>query len=266
MPACSIQSSCIRKSPVSLEMLTRRDWVKRFALGTAVALGADGWKGTLLADISPAANPANILTFKTSDYATLQSDYGSMRFSLFGTSIPNGVITITRGPGNVFYATSAYCTHSGCIVDPYDNSPGTEAMICYCHGSVYSISGQVISGVESGQANLPAYNTSFADGVVRVEIPNLNFKVNSTTLFSVNGATKRFQISFPAKSGAKYRILRSSDLVTAPAPISFATSAGGAATTTILSQGSNATRNVWVDSTASSGFYFVDMVINEYIP
>src|SRR6187402_727292 len=116
MPSCPLKSPCVRKT-VSLDMLTRRNWVKRFAIGSAVALGLEQWKGTLLADLSPGVNPANVLSFKVSDYPILQTEYGSIRLSLFGSAVPNGVITITRGQTPpppeppVFYSTSAWCTH-----------------------------------------------------------------------------------------------------------------------------------------------------------
>ena len=265
MRACPLQSVCPKKSPLPVEVLNRREWVKRFVVGSAVALTGEAWKGSLLAEISTAANPANVIPFNLASYPTLQSDYGSMRFNLFGTTTPNGVITITRAPGNVFYSMSAYCTHAGTIVEPYDNSPGTEGMICYSHGSVYNIQGQVITYAEDpAQPNLPAYNTSFANGVVRVEIPGLNLKVNSTTLFSVNGATQRFQISFPAKLGAKYRIRYTPDLATASTVVGCATTSGGAATVTQINQTTNGTRTVWVDSTSAQGFYFVELIVATY--
>jgi Rieske Fe-S protein len=270
LAACPLKPLCAKsRREVPLDMLNRREWVKRFVIGSAVALTGEAWNGKLLASISPATSPWNVISLKIADYPTLRDTpdggYGSLRFNLFGTAIPNGIITVTRAPGNLFYTMSAYCTHQGSIVEAYDNSPGTEAMICYTHGSVYDIQGQVVSPAESSsQPALPAYNNDFANGVLRIEIPSLNFKVNTTTLFSTNGGTQRFQISFPAKNGAKYRIRYSPDLVTAPVVVPCATTSGGLATATLISQTSNATRNVWVDSTSASGFYFVEMVVALY--
>lgn len=265
MRACPLKSVCPKKPHLQVEMLNRREWVKRFVVGSAVALTGEAWKGSVLAEISPSANPANIISFKIASYPTLQNDYGSVRFNLFGSGNVDGVITITRAPGNVFYSMSAYCTHAGSIVEAYDNSPGTEAMLCYSHGSVYDIQGRVITYAEDpGQPDLPAYNTSFANGVVRVEIPGLNLKVNSTTLFSVNGATQRFQISFPVKGGAKYRIRYSPDLVTPSTLVPFATTSAGAVSLATISPTTNGTRNAWVDSTSAQGFYFVEMIAPLY--
>jgi nitrite reductase/ring-hydroxylating ferredoxin subunit len=185
-----------------------------------------------------------------------------MRFNLFGTNGPGGIITITRAPGDVFYAMSAYCTHNGCIVDPYDPTPGTEKMICYCHNSEFDIQGQYLGGPASG--NLPAYNTAFDGTTLRVEIPNLNFKVNGITPATAVSGIPRFQISFPAKAGGKYRILHTADLTSPPVTVAVALSAGGAASTTQINQVSTAVRNVWVPSSAARGFYMVEMIVTEF--
>ncbi|MBL9133723.1 MAG: Rieske (2Fe-2S) protein [Verrucomicrobiaceae bacterium] len=266
---CPLKSPLLYPQGLPDSFLSRREWIKRFAIGSAVSLSGAGFKSTLLADIAPGTNPANILEFNIATYPTLTEDYGSLRFNIFGNLVPipaNSIITITRAPGNVFYAMSAYCTHAGCIVDPYDNSPGTEAMICYCHSSVYNIQGQIINEATPGQANLPAYNTSFSGGTLRVEIPNLNFKVNNITPATAVGGIPRFLMSFPAKAGGKYRILHTDNLNNTPMPVSFATTATGAATNTQITQTSNATRNVWVPSTATSGFYMVEMIVAQYVP
>ena len=264
MRTCPLAPTCARPVGLPADFLSRREWIKRFAVGSAVAASGAAFKGSLLADISPAVNPANILKFDLNSYATLQSDFGSMRFNLFGSLIANGIITITRAPGGVFHAVSAYCTHACCIVDPYDNSPGTEAMICYCHNSVYDIQGRVISGAVDPQSDLPSYNISLSGSMLSVEIPNLNFKVNSITQFS-NGATKRFQISFPAKRGASYRVLHTLNLTSAPTSIPFAKASGGTPTSTPYTHtAADANRSVWVDSAVERGFYLVEMIVNEY--
>lgn len=244
--------------------MSRRNWVKRFAIGTAVAAGAERWKSLLLADISPAVDPGNILSFKISDYPALQTDYGSIRFSLFGSSVRDGVITVTRAPGLVFYSTSAYCTHEGCIVDPYDHSEGTEAMICYCHGSVYNIQGQLITAATENQANLPAYNTSYADGVVKVEVPDLNVKVNSASLVTP-GAGTRFRMTFSVKNGGKYRIHYTPNLIVAPVVISFASTENGAFSSSQFNSSTTGTKTVWVNAASQRGFYFVELLVTEYV-
>lgn len=235
-------------------------------MGSAVAL-AGGFKGTVLADIAPGTSPANILEFDISKLPTLQSLYGSMRFNLFGANVVNGIITITRGPGSVFYAVSAYCTHAGCIVEPYDKSPGMQRMLCNCHGSVYDIDGRLIDGVSAGQKDLPGYNTALSGNVLRVEIPNLNFKVNSIALQAANGSITRYRLTFPTKLGARYRVRYTADLATPPVVHPFFTSANGTTSVMMVTQTAPSPnpRTVYVDATATRGFYVIEMVIDEYV-
>lgn len=265
---CPLSAVCVRKATGLAGSLSRRDWVKRYVLGSAVALGASGWKGTVLAELSPGVNPANLLTFKVSDYPVLQANFGSMRFSLFGFAptgpAPTDVITITRAPGDVFYAISAVCTHERQIVQSYDATPETQAMICYGHNSIYDIQGRVLSPFEEGQANLPRYNTSFENGFLKVEIPGLNFRINSTTLFSENGSTKRLQLSFNAKARAKYRVRFTSSLSGASSIVAFSTIGSQPVSQTLLSPTNDGVRNLWVEYTGDRGFYSVEMVTDEY--
>lgn len=267
MRSCPLSSCHASPGGQSLAMISRREWIKRFAVGSTVTLVGGVFQGRLLAEIEPGADPANILKFDIATLPALQSVYGSMRFSLFGTNVANGVITITRAPGDVFHAVSAYCTHAGCIVDPYDNSPGTEAMVCSCHGSVYDIQGQLLEGVIENQENLPAYHSSLNGNVLSVEIPNLNFKVNSIALYSVNGNTRRFLLTFPTKQGARYRVIYTPDLVTPPAVQPFYTSPNGITPVTMVTQTAPSPnpRTVYVDSTTDKGFYMVEMVVDEYV-
>ncbi len=252
------------------EWLTRREWVRCFALGwAAAAVGLGGRRG-LLADISPGADKANLLSLRLADYPVLQGSYGSMRFSLFGDLVVNGVITITRvGLTNGFHAMSAYCTHQGCIVKPYETGD-TNAMICDCHGSVYDIEGRVITPAEDGQPDLPRYATSFANGMLQVEVPGLNLRVNSVaqaTDYTGGGGvgTQRFRLTFPVRSGGRYRVRFTPDLVTAAVPVSYATSVNGALTSAVIAPTANGTRTVWVQSSAVRGFYVVELVVEEYV-
>lgn len=265
---CPLVSHCPKARPAlpSLELLSRREWVKRFVLGSAVALGSE-WEGSLLADISPGAYAGNIVTFKISDYPALQNDYGSMRFRLFGEATNDGIIIINRAPGTVFYAVSARCTHEGGVVDahvPDPEDPENRTMICYNHNSVYHFDGKIKQPVVTGQANLPTYQTSFANGLLKVEIPSLNLRINKVMLASVNGNTKRLQLTFPARANGVYKLYYTPDLTFTPVSRNFATSVGGSANVTQITQATNATRQIWVDSTTKRGFYFIELQVDSY--
>jgi Rieske Fe-S protein len=243
-----------------MEMLNRREWVKCFALGWAAALSG-GARSTLLADISPGAPPANVIELKVSDYPMLANAYGSVRLSLFNQSLSGGKMILSRGPGDVFYAVNAVCTHAGTIVEPYDNTEFTEAINCYAHGSRFDIQGNILNEATPGQAGLPKFNTAFANGVVRVEIPSLGFKLNTVTMQSVVGATKRLALNFTPRNGGTYQVKYTPDLVTTPVAVNFATAAGGVASLTQVTATSNSARTFYVDSTQERGFYFIELVV-----
>jgi Rieske Fe-S protein len=241
-------------------MLNRREWVKCFALGWAAAL-AGGARSTLLADISPGATPANVIELKVSDYPVLANPYGSVRLNLFNQTLPGGKMILSRASGDTFHAVSAVCTHSGQIVEPYDNAEFTEAINCYWHGSRFDIQGNILTGASPGQASLPTYNTAYADGVVRVEVPNLGFKLNSITVQSVVGATKRLALNFTPRNGGVYQVKYTPDLVTPPVVVNFAEGAGGVASANQFTASSNSAKSIWVDSTQDRGFYFIELVV-----
>jgi Rieske Fe-S protein len=260
-PACALKTLCETKTRESLAMLGRREWVKCFALGWAAAL-TGGARRTLLADISPGANPANVLTIKVSDYPVLLSTFGSVRLSLFNSNLLGGKIILSRGPGDVFYAVDAVCTHQGTIVEPYDNTEFTEAINCYSHGSRYDIQGNVLTEAAPGQANLPKFNTAYADGLVRIELPGLNFKINSVTQQAATPGTTRLALNFNPRTSGVYRVRHTPDLVTPPTQVSFATRSGDPANVTQISYLNSNPRTVWVDSTSARGFYFIELVVS----
>lgn len=264
---CPLHVVCSVQKPVSMEMLNRREWVKCFALGWAAAL-TGGARSTLLADISPSANPANVIELKVSDYPVLANAYGSVRLSLFNQAIAGGKMILSRGPGDIFHAVSAVCTHQGNLCDPYDNTVNTEAINCYHHGSRYTIEGVVLTQVDDGagpipQPNLPKYNTAYANGVVRVEVPNLGFKLNTVTILSEVGGSKRLALNFTPRNSGIYRVKYTPDLVTAPVAVNFATGPGGVTNNTQVTATSNSARTFYVDSTQDRGFYFIELVVTQ---
>jgi nitrite reductase/ring-hydroxylating ferredoxin subunit len=266
---CPHRQTCLAEKPQLSRMLSRRHWIKCFALGS---IASAGLRRATLADISPAANVANIISLRLTDFPALLTTYGSVRVELLpNLSINESRLIITRAPGDVFYAVTAICTHQQQLADPYDHTEETRSINCYVHGSRYDMQGNVLTPGDGGssQPSLTKYNTSYANGVVRVEIPGLNFKMNSMALQSTTGTTSRYVLNFTRRNGGRYRVLYTPDLATEPVPVNFATSSSGALNRgpSFASQTFNATstgnQNLGVDSSAERGFYLVELVVTQ---
>jgi Rieske Fe-S protein len=79
-----------------------------------------------------------------------------------GALLADPQLVVTRPRADEVHVLSAVCTHQGCVVDTVAN--GTIS--CPCHGSAYSLTGEVTSGPATRP--LPAQQFSVVDGVVRV--------------------------------------------------------------------------------------------------
>jgi len=266
---CPLANTCPKAVSVgsTSDLFSRREWIKHFVIGSAASAGLGSIP--VLAEIAPTTNPDSLIRLKLSDYPALLADYGSIQLTLFGnpgqgTFVPNGIITITRAPGNVFHAVSASCTHEGSITAPYLDGD-TNAIICYEHNSIFDIEGKVISPAEIGQANLPYYSSQLVGDTLLIHIPNLNLKVGPIVAASISGSTKRFQLTFTTNADARYRVRFTPNLATGPDTVNFATTESGPANQTQLVAASATPRNVWVDATAARGFYSIELIVTPHI-
>jgi nitrite reductase/ring-hydroxylating ferredoxin subunit len=254
------------------DLFSRRDWIKHFVVGTAASAGLG--RIPVLAEIAPTTNPNSIIRVNLNDYPALQNDFGSLQLILFGdpssgTTVENGIITITRAPGNIFHAVSASCTHEGIITDRYRGGDDNTIQ-CYGHGSVFDIQGRVIFPFEEGQADLPYYNSELVDpSTLLIHIPHLNLAVGPIVTASVNGTNKRFCLTFRVNANARYRVRFTPNFGAPSTIVPFATIATGPATQTQLQIPSeaitNPSRNIWVDATSERGFYSIELVITQNI-
>ena len=77
-----------------------------------------------------------------------------------GAILADRQLVVTRPTATEVRVLSAVCTHQGCLVDSVAN--GTIS--CPCHGSAFSLTGEVTSGPATQP--LPARQFSVVDGVV----------------------------------------------------------------------------------------------------
>lgn len=117
--------------------------------------------GTKIANSS-----SGVYTFAFADYSALQSAGGSIQFSVSASSGTKNVY-VTRVSSTVATTVSTTCTHQGCTLDSYSSS--TQNFTCPCHGSVFSSSGAVTSGVAT--TALTSYLTSVTSSGIQVTIP-----------------------------------------------------------------------------------------------
>jgi Rieske Fe-S protein len=75
-----------------------------------------------------------------------------------------GVFLISRTSASAFSAIDAVCTHEGCTI----TGLAGDTYVCPCHGSRYSLNGQVTGG--PARASLRRYATTFTDGVVTIAL------------------------------------------------------------------------------------------------
>jgi cytochrome b6-f complex iron-sulfur subunit len=78
----------------------------------------------------------------------------------------NYPVLVNRKNSDAFEAMSAICTHQGCLVSDYDSSK--QEFICPCHGSRFSLTGQVDQG--PAYYPLPQYQTQFQNNQLVIKV------------------------------------------------------------------------------------------------
>jgi nitrite reductase/ring-hydroxylating ferredoxin subunit len=230
--------------------LSRRGWIKRFVLGTAVSSSG---AVLMLAEVAEAstAKPAR-LRLRVADYPALQSTGGSVQLQFSSIYPP---LTVNRVSTTEFATLDSVCTHAGCTVGKFIAANGY--MRCPCHGSRYNARGQVVLG--PAEANLNAFETTFdaAAGVIEAAVPGLGLNVNTFQQQAQTGGVKRLRLAFQATAFATYQVLYMTAPGGTPAVQSFSRTAGGVANQTSLTANDDAEFTVYVDATGERGFYVI---------
>jgi len=132
---------------------TRREFCANACRGASVAalagaLGAmlEGCGGGNPTGPESSANPLPVVTGDaTSAAVTLTVDSGSPLAAVGGMALVQtsiGDFLVAHTGDGTYVALSATCTHQACTITGYSN----QDYVCPCHGSMYSTSGQVLSG------------------------------------------------------------------------------------------------------------------------
>lgn len=250
--------------PPDLADESRRRFIRQFSLSTAASIiGGKLWTGRVLANVTPGGTNVGSIKIKLSDYPALAAEYGSVQFkfnSAIGTYYP---FTITRAPGNVFHAVDTHCNHADCVVAPYDENNGK--MTCPCHGSEFSISGELLQGPAT--ASLACYNTSYNNsaGVVTVDVPGLLTKITTVSVQSTNATTIRLRLQFPTLNNTfTYRVMYQQNLTDAPTFVPFTTNVSTVTPVTNSIAGNGGVRTVYVDAMGATGFFSVALIVTPY--
>ena len=132
---------------------------------------------TLVSACAGEGSPTSPSGGTASDLSILQGRFANARVQVTtaGTPLANaggtarvestaGLFLISRISESAFTVIDGSCTHEGCPI-----TGGTDTQfVCPCHGSRYSLSGQVQQG--PARANLRQFSNTFADGVITITV------------------------------------------------------------------------------------------------
>jgi hypothetical protein len=107
---------------------------------------------------------------------------------------------------------------------------------------------------------LIAYTNNFDGTILCVEMPNLGYSVNATSVQS--GVGPRLQLRFPTKSNVKYQVHFRPSVADSGTVVQFATTSEGAASSSVLT-GNNGTATLFVDRKNDVGFYSVVVQVTQ---
>lgn len=240
-----------------MQTATRRDWIKRYMLGSALApTGAY----LMLTELAEAAQTGpGMLRLNVANYSPLQAIGGSVQLRFSQIYPP---LTINRASSTEFATLDSVCTHAGCTVNKFLSANGY--MSCPCHGSRYDVYGRVIQG--PADLDLTSYTTSFSasSGVITVEVPGLGLNVNAVSFHSRSGGTTRLKLTFQVTAFSTYQVRYQSSLGGNYTVVPFSNTPTGAATLTSLEHNDDGERTVYVDATGERGFFVVAVVLTPF--
>ena len=227
----------------------RRLWMKRFI--TAACAGVAGSTHLVVA-ASAFTDPLRI---KVSTLTSLVPIGGSVMVTYDSGA---SKLLINRASQSVFHVMDPTCTHAGCTIHQYVHANGGAS--CPCHGSFYSITGQVLGG--PALRSLTAFSSTF-DGqdILSISIPGFQCLISMVEHVPQTGGN-RLKLTFPTIAYAQYTVQRSAALTDGPVPVSFAQSPEGPLSSTTLAGTGNET-SVWVAQNGTRGFFSLSLALFE---
>lgn len=252
-------------------MEARRKFLKTFAFCAVSSTLLDrSWLGIYAAEIQLAASSLGRLRLRVSDFPALQTEGGSVRLAINplrgnppNGPMPNGQfypVIVNRGPSNQFFAVNSRCTHQNCAVDPLDGSSST--MTCPCHFSVFAIDGRRLSGLAT--SSLGRYTTTFdGDNTVEIQIPGLGYSVVASNLQEGTGGKTRLKLEFRSFRNTDYEIQFRESLEKEAVIVPFSSTPDGIVDQNAFTAATTANVSLYVDRTASAGFYTVAIRLSE---
>lgn len=248
-----------------MEPLSRRRFIKYFALGTACS-GLGGKSFLLVEANADEASDAGILRIRLSDWPALQSPLGSIQLGVHPISgwdpLPEGFIypvTINRGAEGEFYAINSECSHNSCIVPIWDAD--FFAMRCPCHFSEYAIDGSLIIGADGNpdQDPLRRYEISFdGDDTLTIVIPGLGFRTSGRPVTTAAGT--RFRLDFPTLPESQYAFSHRSSLSAPWSDMEVALTPDGPINTAVVAA-DGLLQTVYAAQSGPTGFYSVSVLL-----
>jgi len=120
--------------------MERKDFIKKFAVSGSILFATPAF----LASCSDGND--EVINSPNGNTSEVTIDLTKSEFSALGTIggyAYSGNVIIVRTSDTQYTVLSKICTHQGCTVT-YNSS--NNQLPCPCHGSIYNISGGVVSG------------------------------------------------------------------------------------------------------------------------
>ena len=198
------------------------------------------------------------------DYPALNEPFGSVRLSTSAMA-PNGerplgffpAVIINRGGAGELHVMSAECSHEGCTVRKLE--PSNQRMVCPCHGSVYDINGQSISGPNGGPPIFPLRQYAFREenGMLSIFLPDDTFYELTWTPVTVS-AGNRIKLQLLTFSNYRYEVYFRSSLDGEASRMFFSRTADGLLDEEVL-DGIDDFDTIFLPRPMRHGFYQVAM-------